>query len=127
MSATTKGTVTLEVGGKAYTLCLTLNALCELEDLLSTPKEQVTFQQVTAMAEKGSLRHIRAVIWAALRDHHPEMSLRDAGQLIQDIGMGAMTAHLTDLAASMAPDEEDAKELAHATAGRKRPRKAQVV
>lgn len=123
MSNAQRGSVTLEVGGKVYTLRLTLNALCELEDLLSTPKEQVTFQQVTAMAEKGSLRHVRAVVWAALREHHPEMSLRAAGEVIQEYGLSELTDHLTKLAASMSPDLADQKEL---TGGAKRPRKAQV-
>lgn len=125
MSNAPRGTVTLDVGGKVYTMHLTFNAICQLEETLSTANKQVTFKEIAEMAERGSLRHVRAVVWAALLKHHPEMSISDAGELIHDAGgLSGLTKQISELSASLTPDERDVAELTEG--GSKRPRKAQV-
>lgn len=124
MSNAPRGTVTLEVGGKVYTLRLTINAICELEDALSTPNKPVTFKEITEAAEKGSLRHVRAVFWAALLERHPEMTLKDAGALISEVGLTGLSGHLSELGASLSPDPRDLAELS--AGSKKRPQRAQV-
>jgi hypothetical protein len=81
-----RGEVALEVGGQQYTLVLTTNAMCELEDLLSTPDKDVTFPEVVTKAARLSIRAMRALVWAAARERHPEMTLAQAGALIYAAG-----------------------------------------
>jgi len=81
-----RGEVALTVGDRTYRLVLDLNALCELEDLLSTPDQAVTFGQVFLHASQYSGRHCRAIAWAALRRYHPDLSLADAADVIQAAG-----------------------------------------
>jgi hypothetical protein len=81
-----RGEVALTVGDRTYTLVLDLNALCELEEELSTPDKVVTFGQVFLEAANYSGRACRAIAWASLRRHHSDMSMRDAADLIERAG-----------------------------------------
>ncbi len=81
-----RGEVALLVGDRTYKLVIDVNAICELEELLSTPDQPVTSGQVFLLAAQRSVRHIRALVWASLRRHHPEMELSHTGQLIEDAG-----------------------------------------
>ena len=81
-----RGEVTFQVESESYTLRLDLNALCEVEAVMSTPERTVTWQQALQMAERNSLSAMRAILWAALRPHHPQMSITDVGLLIQRMG-----------------------------------------
>lgn len=81
-----KGEIDIEVGDKTYTLALTLDAMCQLEDKFSTPDRPVTFQEVIELADGGSLRHLRALIWAALQLHHKDMSIQDISPMVHEAG-----------------------------------------
>lgn len=70
-----KGEVEFEAGGETYTLVLDFNALCELEGAL-TPGD-----------DRNGPRASRATLWAALRRHHRNLSLNDAGDLIEALTM----------------------------------------
>lgn len=118
------GGITLEVGGQSFRLVLDINALCELEELLSTTERAVTFQEVLAKAATGSLRHTRALLWAALLRHHPGMTLTEVGGWIEDVGLDVLLSKFDDLAGSARPDTADAKELG---VKRGRPRGARAV
>lgn len=76
-----RGEVALVAGDKTYTLALTINAVCELEDLLQKSVSEIE-------QDRGSIRTLRAMLWAALREHHP-MDLEDAGRLMQEAGASA--------------------------------------
>lgn len=95
-----KGEVDVAVDGKTYTLRLNANALCELETLLSSREERVTFQQVVSWCAAGQLLAVRALLWAALRAYHPGVTLQDAGELMTRID-GLAPKLLEALAASM--------------------------
>jgi hypothetical protein len=80
-----KGEVSFEANDQSYTMRFSTNALCELEDALD--------MGINAVAEQLSkpdtlrLKTVRAVFWAGLRDHHPGMTVDDAGNLVSDITM----------------------------------------
>lgn len=81
-----RGQVSLVAGDATYKLCFSANALCELEDL--------TGETVGAITEKlngagASMTLIRALVWAALQDHHPEVDIKAAGNIITLAGMAA--------------------------------------
>lgn len=81
-----RGEVAFTVGDRVYTLVLDMNAICELEELLSTPTHPVTSAQVFVLAANYSYRHIRALVWAALRRHHKDVTLEAVGDLIEQSG-----------------------------------------
>lgn len=118
-----KGEVALEIAGKSYTLVMDISAVCELEALFSTPVRDATIAEIGRAVERGSVRHIRGFLWAALRRHHKDMTLENVSTLIEDAGgIGGFGDTIGALAQSLAPDAEDRVEttrpqMAQATTG----------
>lgn len=122
MSDRTTGERTLEIGGKAYTFVLDLNAMAELEEMFSTPEREVTFDEVMQLAKSSRrIKYARAMIWALLQHHHPEVTLEQAGRLFTLATMLDLNEVFKDMAQAATPDKADAREL-----GIDRPRKARV-
>ncbi len=68
-----RGEFRLRVGDQAFTLRLTTNACAELEDLAGKPLDQVL-----KGLEEGRIASLREILWASLRDQHPEVATLDA-------------------------------------------------
>jgi len=85
MSNPTRGSVTFEADGKTYTLHYSTNALCELESLAGESVMRIAAQ----MADSDGVRlgMVRNLIWAGLRDHHPEVTVEDAGRIMDALGL----------------------------------------
>jgi len=66
MANAAKGHAALEVAGKTYTLAMTLNALCEIEERFGGMDE------VESRLEKPRMSDIRALLFCALQEHHAE-------------------------------------------------------
>lgn len=81
-----RGEVALAVGDQTYKLVLDMDAICMAEEAMSRPNELVTIGQIFIGAAHKSQRHVRVLVWAALQRHQPDISLRQAGQLLVDIG-----------------------------------------
>jgi hypothetical protein len=83
-----RGEFALQVQDRAYTLRLTTNACCELEDFA----QGRTWDQVMAGVRQGRMKDVRLLIWTALRQHHPDMasdkpeSVKTIGDLIDEAG-----------------------------------------
>lgn len=79
-----RGSVALQAGDRAYALSFSVNAICELEAELDKPVAEI----IASLQNPDQLRMgtVRALVWAALRDHHDEVSITDAGRLITDVG-----------------------------------------
>lgn len=102
-----KGEFILKAGKKRYTLKLTTNAVCELEDFAGAQTKAGvgrTWDQVTAGIDKGSMRDIRLFFWVALREFHPEIATDDIGSLKavghvidQAGGLFGITKQMTEL------------------------------
>src|SRR5262245_54422767 len=97
MANKAKGEVGFEADGKAYTLVFTFNAMCALESQL----DGETFAGVAAAMVSGRLKamHIRAMIWAGLQRDHKGVTVNQAGDLVDDIGLTGTTgsfAHLQE-------------------------------
>jgi hypothetical protein len=78
-----RGEVDLQVGEKTYTLRLSINAIAEVETLLDKGINEILSTLDPQNARIGTLR---AILWASLQEHHPEITLLDAGDLIGDVG-----------------------------------------
>ena len=115
-----KGEVEIDVGGKTYVLVMDFEAMCQLEDKLSTADKDVTFVEVMQKADRGSMRHMRAVLWAALLRHQPDITLQDVTNVIQTLGgVNGLNKALLAVSKATRPDAEDLPKG-------KRPQRAQV-
>lgn len=113
MANSFKGQVSVSYGGKTYTMALDFNALCDFED--QTGKNAL--QALDGM-ENGdvSAREMRALMWAGLKQFHPEMTLPLAGHILaENINAIAEAAALT------MPQEGDGGNVPAPKVGRKKP------
>lgn len=78
-----RGELRLAAGDQEYTLKLTTNACCEMED-----RAGKVFDRVISDAGRGSLRDVRWLLWAALQEHHGDTvkTAPDAGRVIDEMG-----------------------------------------
>lgn len=103
MSNRTKGEIGFDAGGKRYTLCFSVNALCALEDRLEIGA--VTVAQQMADASTMRIGTARALFWAGLQDAHPELTLDAAGAVMSEIGITAAVEVISKGMAAAFPDE----------------------
>lgn len=106
-----RGEVALEIEGKVYTLHAGINAVADAEGVFSTADRRVTYQEIAEHAMRGSVTHVRALIWSMLRKHHRDLSLTDVGDLIDAVGMNTIERKFADLLRANVPDQEDLKAL----------------
>jgi len=99
-----RGEVALEVEGQTYTLCLDINAIIEVENLLDIGIAEVA----GLFSEPENLRagHVRALLWATLQRHHPHIELRKAGELIGIVGLAEVIDRLGEALAAAFPSKE---------------------
>jgi hypothetical protein len=74
-----KGEASLTVGEAQYTLVFDINGLCEVESLLGLSINQI-------LGRMESLTVVRALVWGGLRAKHPEITLNEAGAMVEAIG-----------------------------------------
>lgn len=74
-----RGEVSLPYEGKDYTMVMDFNALCDFEDKAGKPVGDVLEALQTG---KIVARDMRALIWAGLKQRHPDMTLELAGQIL---------------------------------------------
>jgi hypothetical protein len=99
------GHVRVEAKGKAYTLRFSIDAICQVEE-----RSGRTFPEIAADMEAGkiSLSLTRFLLWGALREEHPEIGVKDAGELMT--AFGGVQGAIEKISAAMAaafpvPDE----------------------
>jgi len=85
-----KGEIELKAGDKSYVLRYSIDAICSIEE-----RTGKSFLRV--VAEMGNpatmtVTTMREILHAGLAENHPEMSLKDAGELLVAAGgvVGAM-------------------------------------
>ncbi|OLS50570.1 hypothetical protein [Rhodovulum sulfidophilum] len=76
-----KGEVDIEACGEQLRLILSFNAIAELEE-----EAGQTLAEAMAALKAGSVRIMRLILWAAMRDHRPGTTLRQAGAVAADLG-----------------------------------------
>ncbi len=97
------GEVEIQAGEKKYILRMDFNAMCEFEDVTGV-------DAMTAFADfeqgKISVKLMRAMMYAFLKHHQPDVTLSQAGEILSE-NLGALEAVV---AASM-PTAAEAKSL----------------
>ena len=66
----------LEIGGKSYELKFTVNSMAELEDM--------TGQELGSLLSGGQFKMLRYLMWAGLIDKNPELTVKGAGELVEE-------------------------------------------
>ena len=83
MANALKGEIELAIDGNAYTLCLTSNAIVQVEQLLGGESIGQIAQQV------ARVEYQRALLWGALQKWHPTVDLVGAGALMDEVEGGS--------------------------------------
>lgn len=104
MANKNKGEVALKAGEKEYILRFSANALCDLES--STGKTIMQIMDGVKNIENLSMTTVRAMLWAGLKEHHPEVTIMDAGNIIGEISMLGAFNKIAEAAQAAFPDAE---------------------
>lgn len=83
-----RGEVSISARDTTYLICFTINAMCELEALTGRSIVEIAMELETVQKSPATLRMstLRAVTWAALRQHHPEITEQEAGEVLAEAG-----------------------------------------
>ena len=114
MANAQKGEIAVELDGQTYTLALTLNAMVDVETLLDLSFDEV----ISRAATKGSATHLRALIWAMLRKHHPTITLEAAGELVTGMNLGLLARMIGRVVTASGPDPKDVPKTKNPTSAR---------
>ena len=102
MANKSRGEVSLELGGKTYLLKFVTNSICDMEEAANL-----------SMAELGARvqgnpgkRDLRLLLWGGLRKNYPNMTLRQAGELLDDADNALVGEKLGEAFRLAFPDPE---------------------
>lgn len=103
-----KGEVALDIDGETYTISLSLNAMCELEDMFERPLLAVLSEMEAMQHDPKQLRVtvLRQLTWGALQDHHPDIDLKQAGLLAGRAGLPRMLGAVMEAVRLAFPEPE---------------------
>lgn len=113
MSNREKGEVAVEIGGTSYTLCLDMSAMIALEDHFTKQSgREVFFGEIFEKVLRNSMRHVQAFIWATFLKHHPDKTLQDVNDLVQQAGgIFKFSGLISELGPAASPDAADLRAL----------------
>ncbi len=98
-----KGEVSFPAGEDTFVLLFNLDALCGLEETFDMSVAEIG----EAMQNKMRLKMLRGVFQAGLAAHHPDISAKAAGEIIDRIGLGRAGALIAEaFSAAFASDTE---------------------
>lgn len=107
-----RGEIRFAVGGKTYTLVLNTHTMATLEEHFSTIDNEVPWDVIWTRVLRGSVRTVRALLWAMLQQHHPNVTLEGAAKLIDEAGgFEGLTHILKEATKASTPDPQDVKDL----------------
>jgi len=75
--------VRVSAAGATWRLVVSVNALCLIEAEVKDADEMAKLMS----GGDAAFTTVRAAFWAALQDHHPQVSLEDAGRLLDHLGL----------------------------------------
>jgi len=102
-----KGEVSIGLGKETFTLFYDVDTLCVAEDLLNLSTAEI-LSGVTA--RKVRMGFMRGLLWAGLRQHHPDLSLVEVGERFLGpggIGVSGAQVKILDALAAAFPVAKD--------------------
>jgi len=85
-----------------YKLEFNFNAMCDAEEVLG-PLPELARDRVRFEAAKT----VRALLWAMLLEHHPETTLKEAGAIVEKVGLDKADAAVNAAFVKAYPDAFD--------------------
>lgn len=117
-----RGETKVDIGGTTYVLASTFNSMIALQQLFEKDGKIPPVESVLMRAQRGDLTAFRAVFWAMLRRHHANVTVEQAGDLIDAAGgVAALDEMLNRAQTTSAGTPEDVTALRGAE---RNPRKA---
>ncbi|MBP1849695.1 hypothetical protein [Rhizobium halophytocola] len=110
MTNQVRGIITREVAGETLSFRISANEWCELEDELGKTTDQLLkdfFEK--AQAEQLDMRYLRGYFRAALSGHRPDITDREAGEIMADMGMIDAVKTLGEVIMASVPQPEPKK------------------
>lgn len=101
-----RGEVSLQALGQTWKLRFSTNSLCELEEQAGEPLQSLAGKMDNP--ETARIGTLRAILWAGLLDNHEGITLRQAGDIIDDLGTADAGAKIGE-AFQLAFPEADGK------------------
>ena len=101
-----RGQISAKFNGGTINLQLHVNSICELEDAADRPITEIL--EDFDVGKKPRMKTVRLLFWAMMLEAKPDATIKDAGQLIQDM-RGNHDQIMTDaiMAAFPEPSGED--------------------
>lgn len=97
-----RGEVEFKAGDKTYTLRFGMNAVVEVETLMDMGIREIAAKLQNP--EDFRIGTWRAVLWGALREHHPKLTLLDAGEILGEAGVQPTVEALSQAMVLMFPE-----------------------
>jgi len=97
--------VQFQIGEKSLTLRMSAKAWAALQDHWQLENLDLAVSKLAEM-EAGTLhaRDLGAIMWAALRTHHSELSIDDAFEVLDDLGIPGFMSLVIQCAAAAVPE-----------------------
>lgn len=109
-----RGEATLVLGKDSYTLHFDWNAVADCEEQLGSPFYDL-FERIAA--GRFGVLELRAFLWAGLRKRHPQVTLRQTGELLDEADFGDVADVVIRAVSSAFVIREGSKGNAKAAAG----------
>jgi len=106
MANKVRGQFAAKFNGGTINLQLHVNSICELEDAADRPITDIL--EEFDDGKKPRMTTVRLLFWAMMLEEKPDATIKDAGQLIQDMrGNHDEIMHAAIIAAFPEPSDED--------------------
>lgn len=102
MANPVKGEVAFEALGKRYVLSYSVNALCQLEEEIG--ESVIALSAKMQAGEGASIRMIRSIFRAGLLDNQGEITEKEAGDIMTEIGVAEASGLVEKAFALAFPD-----------------------
>jgi len=80
--------------GESHTLEFGYNAMCDAEEHFQRSLDEVFLELEDEASKFKHKKIIRGLIWAALQENHPDITVKETGKLIQEIGIDVVGEQL---------------------------------
>lgn len=93
--------------GTSYTLKNSFKGMVAAEEMFGK-----TFDEITELADKGSKRHLRALIWSLFLQRQPDLAIDSIDDVVDDCGgLAAMMVTVMKAVKAALPDAKDLEAL----------------
>lgn len=101
----------IKIGGKPYKIVFGYRASLALQDHWGLETDEALFERLQKPQQK--MRDFRDILWAALRTHHPEITVEDVTDMLDKEGVAGLAQSVQEAIAAAQPPA-DAKKKAPA-------------